>query len=511
MNSAYPTIMATCTKDCPICCEKYNRTQHSAVICEQGECGFTACKQCIRQYLLSTISEPNCMQCKKTLSEQFLIHNLNRSFVSGDYKRHRVSVLLDKAMSQMPETMPDAMRMQELDETNNEIKHIRDEMNKLNDEMNKLKKQLNDLQIKSYRLKHPETKAAEETRKFVMACPREDCRGFLSTAYKCGLCEYYTCSACLKPKTSTEEPHVCNPDDVSTTALIKSQTKPCPTCGERISKIAGCDQMWCTSCHNAFSWRTGQVDNGIVHNPHFFQYQRSMHAEGGGNVIQRGLGQCNTDQLPDYVVVMQTAKRLQRTKNKDAISVSNCLTYMYEIMAHINHHETPNLQRKLTYLEDSTPLRISYILGKTEKTQLSENLYANEKKRRYTVLIYNVMRLLNQVGLETLWGIVNTPEDNLSQFISLILTETTKFKELCVYCNIEWLSISIDFRISVPWIVIKADRSPSQHNIAIRNYPIHNEFRKIYKHVEDYTPENYSAFVSLQLPDEFVSMQLPGA
>lgn len=490
--------MAMGPTECTVCCEKYNRSQNAAITCEHGECNFTACKNCIRQYLLSTISEPNCMQCKKTLSEQFLIHNLNRSFVNGEYKTHRVSALLDKAMSQMSDTMPDAMRVQELHKINHEIKETRDEMNKLNEEMNKLKKQLNDLHIKSYRLKHPEKNAAEEIRKFAMACPRKDCRGFLSTAYKCGLCEYYTCSVCLKPKTSTEEPHVCNPDDVSTTALIKSQTKPCPTCGERISKIAGCDQMWCVNCHNAFSWRTGQVDNGIVHNPHFFQYQRSMHAE-DGNMVRRAHGQCNTDQLPDYVVVMQMAKRLQRTKNKDAIYVSKWLIFMYDFMAHINHHETPSLQRKLTHLEDTTPLRISYILGKTEKTHLSENLYANDKKHRYTVLIYNVMRLVNQVGLETLWGIVNTPEENVSQFVSLILTETDKFKQLCVYCNIEWLSISVDFRISVPWIVITADNQPesSQPNITIQSCPIHNEFRKLY---EEYTRDNYSAFVSMQLP-----------
>lgn len=497
--------MAMGSLECPICCEKYNRTQNAAVTCVQGECGFTACKQCIRQYLLTNISEPNCMQCKKPLSEQFLIHNLNRSFVSGEYKTHRMSVLLDKAMSQMPDTMPDAMRMQTWYETYDEIKQTREEMSKLNDEMIKLKKQLNDLQVKSYRLRHPEIKenAAEETRKFVMACPRKDCRGFLSTAYKCGLCEYYTCSACLKPKTSAEEPHVCNPDDVSTTELIKSQTKPCPTCGERISKIAGCDQMWCVNCHNAFSWRTGQVDNGIVHNPHFFQYQRSI--QDGNVVLQgRGHGQCNTDQLPEFVMVMQIVKRLQRTKTADAKYASDCLAHMIEFMAHINHDETPTLQRKLRYLEDTTPLRISYILGKTEKTHLSENLYANEKKRRYTLLIYDVLRLLNQVGLETLWGIVNTSEENVAQFVSLICDETKKFKELCAYCNKEWLSISMDFRVSVPWIctldrrnfLIHEPSASSLSHLSIPSCPIHNDFRKRYKQVSEHTRENYSVFVS---------------
>jgi hypothetical protein len=31
--------------------------------------------------------------------------------------------------------------------------------------------------------------------------------------------------------------------------------------------------MWCTQCHTAFSWRTGDIETR-VHNPHFFEWQR---------------------------------------------------------------------------------------------------------------------------------------------------------------------------------------------------------------------------------------------
>ena len=109
-----------------------------------------------------------------------------------------------------------------------------------------------------------------------MACPDEDCRGFLSSAYKCELCKLYTCSKCheiIGDKKNNPD-HVCNQDSVKSAELIKSETKPCPSCGTRIFKIDGCDQMWCTECHVAFSWRTGRRETGIVHNPHFYQWQR---------------------------------------------------------------------------------------------------------------------------------------------------------------------------------------------------------------------------------------------
>ena len=120
---------------------------------------------------------------------------------------------------------------------------------------------------------------------FIRACPIESCRGFLSQQWKCGICNVYTCNKCNVPKCnipktteSDAEPdeHVCNPDDVATAELLAKDTKPCPQCGMGIFKIEGCDQMWCTECRTAFNWRTGQLETGHVHNPHYFEYQRRM-------------------------------------------------------------------------------------------------------------------------------------------------------------------------------------------------------------------------------------------
>ena len=53
--------------------------------------------------------------------------------------------------------------------------------------------------------------------------------------------------------------HTCNPDLVETAKLLAKDTKSCPTCQTKIFKIDGCDQMWCTQCHTAFSWKTGAI------------------------------------------------------------------------------------------------------------------------------------------------------------------------------------------------------------------------------------------------------------
>ena len=91
---------------------------------------------------------------------------------------------------------------------------------------------------------------------------------------KCGICESTTCKDCNEIIEDVDE-HECNQEAVASMKLINKDTKPCPSCGTMIHKVSGCNQMWCPDCQNAFDWRTGNVERGVIHNPHYYQYMQN--------------------------------------------------------------------------------------------------------------------------------------------------------------------------------------------------------------------------------------------
>jgi hypothetical protein len=105
------------------------------------------------------------------------------------------------------------------------------------------------------------------------------------------LCDNTICKDC-----NEVGEHTCDPGVVETMKLLKNDTKPCPTCGEMIFKASGCSQMWCTSCHAVFDWNTMQIETGIIHNPHYYEFQRR------NGTLQRHPGdvRCGGDELPMY-------------------------------------------------------------------------------------------------------------------------------------------------------------------------------------------------------------------
>jgi hypothetical protein len=143
----------------------------------------------------------------------------------------------------------------------------------------------------------------------VCPCPSSDCRGYIrSQNYQCGMCETKICHECHCQlnigDNDNDNTHKCDPAHVASVKTIHRESKPCPKCGTRIQKSEGCAQMYCIQCKTAFDYRTGEIEHGRIHNPHYYEELRRL---ANGGEIRREIGdQCNDQELPvlpwNYVV-----------------------------------------------------------------------------------------------------------------------------------------------------------------------------------------------------------------
>lgn len=464
------------SKTCGICCENYNNSTHTKVTCEYNDCKYDACKTCIRTYLVGTSSDPNCMNCKKTWTEQFLVKNLNRTFCEKEYKQHRKELLVERELSKLPETMIFAEQSKKIDREQDEINLLNARQKELSNELNRIK-QAKTVHVNNiYHIRHGTDASNQERRKFIMACPHDNCRGFLSSQYKCELCEMFTCPHCLEViGISKDIPHTCNPDSVASAEFIKKDTKPCPQCGTRIHKIHGCNQMWCTQCHVAFNYDTGKIDTGRVHNPEYYRYlQQQANGEAPrnpGDVICGGLVHVSSVTRTICPTIQHALYKLREKDiateiETEYIIMRDYLQEMHRTLAHISYHELPRLRTQVRELEDLRNLRVDYILNKISKTELKDKVYQNDIKRKKATENLHLYELLNVVGTETFnildqesrtainnknkhaKQIFNT-NDIATNFMDSVNEKIIAIDNLRDYCNKRFANISVTYNQSV--------------------------------------------------------------
>ena len=481
--------MSTSENMCPICCEDFNKSGNKSVVCEYSDCNFNACKTCVRTYLVGTTNDPNCMKCNKIWSNQFLVKNLNRSYCEKEYKLHRKQLLLDREISKLPETMQFAEQTIMIEKEEKDIKEVREKILELNKQIKILRDVENSHRRRIHHIQHGQNGEEGETserRAFIMACPHEGCRGFLSSQYKCQLCNMFTCPKCLEVIGDSKDiEHTCNPDNVSTAEFIKKDTKPCPQCGTRIHKIAGCDQMWCTQCHVAFSYSNLKIDmTGRIHNPEYYRYLQQK----GNGVAPRNPGDIICGGFPNYHQFTYTVNPIMKHAlykfnediiQKEQFSVdtdweikTNYLKNMHRTLSHRIYHDLPRMRQEVRDLQDNRQIRINYILNKIDKETMANLVYKNDIKRKRNSEILDIYELLNIVATENLNTLIQdsrdvfadgkaitkknknyfTNKEDAEKFLDSLESKFEVLDNLKDYCNKQFGKISVAYNTTTPYI-----------------------------------------------------------
>ena len=381
-------------ENCDVCCEKLNKINHKKVKCPF--CDLTSCRSCSQRYILESFQDPHCMGCKTAWNREFVDSFCTKYFRTTELKRHRENVLFERECALMPDTQPEVERIIQMRRIRRIIREQKQKLLELHhryqtlqlgepmpDEIRILYREMENTYRHLEQIRNSGTIIDNEPRRFVRQCPIEECKGFLNEEWYCGLCERHYCKSCNE---LLDENHVCDKDVVETMKLLNKDSKSCPKCGTVIHKTSGCAQMWCINCHTAFNWRTGQIENGRIHNPHFIEFRRKT-------MMSREHGDIPCGGAPTFRELRE-------------IGATNQILQYAMVIQQVEHEHMFLDTRPI----DNTQLRIAYMLNDMSREDFKNFLQRQEKYKDKVRDLSNIYEMIGNTGGDLLRQYVLEPE-----------------------------------------------------------------------------------------------------
>ena len=426
-------------EECPICIEKFTPTVRRKVSCNY--CDYTVCIGCTQRYILDLEEDPKCMSCNKQWTEAFILDTFTKAFRFGDYKKHREHLLFERERGMFPAAQIIIEKTKDVDA---EIEIFRKQYQELTIAKKKMDEEYNIATNKYLNAKNKKERILNgnfkdikaERREFIRPCPGENCKGFLSTQWKCGLCDIRVCADCFevkfdpKSEEETKDDHTCNEDALKTAEEIRASCKGCPKCGVMIFKISGCDMMFCVQCHIAFSWRTGQIQTGQIHNPHYYEWQRQLN----NGVVAREPGDnpfgCNENELPRVSIIL----RILRESRCPEVLTRSIISF-HQIVSHYRHYERQRFRVQNLH-ERNIDLRLQYLKNQITEEAMRIQLQRREKANQKKAEIGNLIDMFVNVSKDLFHGLIQ--QRNYEEFV-------VQARELIQYYNRSSTDISSRF------------------------------------------------------------------
>jgi hypothetical protein len=391
------------------------------------------------------------MNCRTGWNREFLDQHMTKAFRTGPWRDHRKKMIVNREKALLPNFQIYAAAKKKMLELEPLLFKARKEENenavniaKLNNEMYTIKRNMivdpskddenighykellekykdetlknTILSVKTSRFENEynyncatyngTNKKQIEKREFIMKCVKDGCRGFLSQAYKCELCSTYVCKDCMVVKKDRDDAeHTCKKEDIDTVAMIRKETRPCPKCGIRISKIDGCDQMWCTAegCGTAFSWNTNKIISGVIHNPHYYEWVR----RNNNGQAPRNPGDIPCGGGPQFHQIITAARTLGLPTAYNPNNTYTKITSIHRCLSDLEFVRVPhyNVTRDENFLKE---LHVNYLLGYIDETKWTQSIYLKETNLEKKQAVGQVLNTFLNAGVDLMRTLYNS-------------------------------------------------------------------------------------------------------
>jgi len=417
---------------CNICVEPFNRSNRAIINC--ARCDFKSCRECNEKYLMSSKELSHCMNCKSDWDYRTLYSLFTKTFIQKKYKKHIEKILFDQERAMLPATQP---FVEEKKMKNLLISQIVDIKFEILYGEHQNEEDLDILRVRKYELEERLKSLNVEKSVFIKKCTVQNCRGFLNSEWICGICKYQTCKDC-HDVLFCDTNHKCNPENVETVKLLLKDSKGCPKCATPIFKIDGCDQMFCTLCYTAFSWNTGKIESGVIHNPHFKELQenqeRNLLEIRCGREIDRNIADylrnLTLNQSAMYIIALHTWKiRTQDLPKYANATINDNFDLRFKFLESTISEETFKSYLHKRHKQNSKNQEIAHIL----------NMYTN----CITEIVYRYIDKLQKTSNNVFINIGSIENEYLYEIYHLMEYTNENLKDLSIIYNTKLLRIDI--------------------------------------------------------------------
>jgi hypothetical protein len=148
--------------------------------------------------------------------------------------------------------------------------------------------------------------------------------------------------------------------------------------------VHNCDQMFCVQCHTAFSWERGTIEKGVIHNPHYYQWQKTLQATAVTQAPAFDL--CNENYFPSISDLSVHQKAYDSYTEKWLFKFHQFITHLY-------------LAIRPTYIATSgtdlkMEINVNYMMTAFGKTEWKRQLYEADKKQE---MARDIIELIDMV------------------------------------------------------------------------------------------------------------------
>jgi hypothetical protein len=208
-----------------------------------------------------------------------------------------------------------------------------------------------------------------------------------------------------------------------------------------------CDQIWCSLCQTAFSWKTGIIEVGRIHNPHYYEFLRKQN----NGEIPREEDVAERLECRNRIINNNTLRHCNSIyKSNTNTKIKNIMLFICDYIRYYYHNIAikEGFDRNLINIDEKiNRLNIEYLKNRIVKDSYEKSIGVYEKKKELITEKNMIMITLTDNINDTILEFYDKIIDIINKKIiiddyELIFNTNLRLYNLIEYCKEEDIQLS---------------------------------------------------------------------